>query len=205
MIILSTVVTQPSSFASDGRRLNVALTRAKRHLFLVGSAPALERSAPAFADAVRRCRSSGSSGGSFWPDGRLLLPLAAVSGDNVGPAGGAAAHAVPGAAAGVSGSGGGLASGAAAHSPAAAARSAGPAAGQQTGTQAEPGCEAACSSLPLTTEAEELSLGAASVAASHDDLPVATPSRMAATPGALALSVADADPDVPCFDLLDFC
>lgn len=73
VIILSTTVTRASSasFASDCQRLNVALTRARRHLIVIGCAAALEPSAPAFAEILRVCR---RSPGAFWPMGRLQLP-----------------------------------------------------------------------------------------------------------------------------------
>ncbi|GMH36180.1 hypothetical protein BSKO_04048 [Bryopsis sp. KO-2023] len=43
IIILSTSITQPGPFCSDGQRLNVALTRGKNHMVLVGCLPALQR------------------------------------------------------------------------------------------------------------------------------------------------------------------
>jgi superfamily I DNA and/or RNA helicase len=42
VIILATTTTDPhSEFCSDGARLNVALTRARRHLVVVGAAAVL--------------------------------------------------------------------------------------------------------------------------------------------------------------------
>ena len=41
IIILSTAVTSPGAFSADPKRLNVALTRAKNHLIIVGCSPAL--------------------------------------------------------------------------------------------------------------------------------------------------------------------
>jgi superfamily I DNA and/or RNA helicase len=42
VIILSTTVTRTGAFASDARRLNVALSRAKQHLFIVGKQQHME-------------------------------------------------------------------------------------------------------------------------------------------------------------------
>ena len=76
IIILSTTVTRASSagFASDCQRLNVALTRARRHLIVVGCSSALGNipAAPAFAHILRVCR---RTPGAFWPMGRLQLPV----------------------------------------------------------------------------------------------------------------------------------
>lgn len=44
VIILATTTTNPrSEFCSDGARLNVALTRARRHLVVVGAAAVLSQ------------------------------------------------------------------------------------------------------------------------------------------------------------------
>ena len=53
---------------ADACRLNVALTRARHHLIVVGCAPALQQSAPALAALVAACR---STPGGFSPHGRL--------------------------------------------------------------------------------------------------------------------------------------
>uniref|UniRef100_A0A1D1ZXG7 AAA+ ATPase domain-containing protein n=2 Tax=Auxenochlorella protothecoides TaxID=3075 RepID=A0A1D1ZXG7_AUXPR len=57
VIILSTCVTRPSHFVGDPQRLCVALTRARCHLFLVGSPSALSQSAPAFQALLASCHS----------------------------------------------------------------------------------------------------------------------------------------------------
>ena len=49
VIILSVTVSRPGRFASDAQRLNVALTRARRHLIIVGDLTILPQLAPAFA------------------------------------------------------------------------------------------------------------------------------------------------------------
>jgi len=60
VIILSTAVTVSrgvDGFASDKKRLNVALTRAKTHLVVVGSAAVLAQDSPALKDLIQRARS----------------------------------------------------------------------------------------------------------------------------------------------------
>lgn len=42
VIILTTAITKPTAFAADSQRLNVALTRARHHLMLIGCDPALQ-------------------------------------------------------------------------------------------------------------------------------------------------------------------
>ena len=63
-IVLSLTVSRAGAFAADAQRLNVALTRARHHLFIVGAAPVAQ------ARPSVRCRL-----------GRPLshLPLAACS------------------------------------------------------------------------------------------------------------------------------
>lgn len=78
VIILSTTVTRPGSFAADSCRLNVALTRARHNLVVVGCAPALQQSAPALAALLRKCR---AAPGGYSPGGRLpdQLPVEAAA------------------------------------------------------------------------------------------------------------------------------
>ena len=71
VIVLSTTITRPSTaFASDACRLNVALTRARRNLLLVGCAPVLQQVSPAFALILAKCR---ATPGSYFPGGRPIL------------------------------------------------------------------------------------------------------------------------------------
>jgi hypothetical protein len=58
----------PVCCCADACRLNVALTRAKHNLIIVGCAPALQQSAPAFAALLKQCRNTPSG---FHPGGRL--------------------------------------------------------------------------------------------------------------------------------------
>lgn len=53
---------------ADACRLNVALTRARHNLLVVGCAPALQQSSQAFAALLARCR---STPGGYVPSGRL--------------------------------------------------------------------------------------------------------------------------------------
>jgi hypothetical protein len=65
VILLSTTVTgapgegnsggSAAGFTGDARRLNVALTRARRHLLLFGQRRALGAASPALADVMRVC------------------------------------------------------------------------------------------------------------------------------------------------------
>ena len=58
---MSTAVTHPGPFAADRQRLNVALTRARHHLLLIGHGPALQAMGGALADVVCKCLSRSSS------------------------------------------------------------------------------------------------------------------------------------------------
>lgn len=59
VIILSSATTRPSTFATDACRLNVALTRAKRHLLLVGNVHILSKCMPVFEYILSRAKAQG--------------------------------------------------------------------------------------------------------------------------------------------------
>ena len=59
LIILSTATTKPSSFAADACRLNVAITRAKKNLVLVGNIHMLSKGIPAFNFILSRAKAKG--------------------------------------------------------------------------------------------------------------------------------------------------
>jgi superfamily I DNA and/or RNA helicase len=77
VIVLTTAVTRPGAFAADAARLNVALTRARHNLVLVGCAPALQQSAPAFAALLARAKATpgGYSPGGLPPARAAPSPL----------------------------------------------------------------------------------------------------------------------------------
>lgn len=61
VIILSTTVMQPGDFASDAQRLNVALTRAKHHLIVVGYGPAISTMPGALQALYLTCKDTANS------------------------------------------------------------------------------------------------------------------------------------------------
>lgn len=56
IIILSCCITQPGSFCSDAHRLNVALTRAKSHLVVVGSLRILQKTSWVFDKLIEKAQ-----------------------------------------------------------------------------------------------------------------------------------------------------
>ena len=78
IIILTTVVTgNRASFAGDAQRLNVALTRARRHLVVVGCADALQAAGPAFSRILEASRRAPNV---FWPYGQLRMHMRQADG-----------------------------------------------------------------------------------------------------------------------------
>ena len=70
VIVLTTSTTKSSNFTSDSCRLNVALTRARHNLIVIGHTTALQECAEAFALILKSCK---SSPGGFSTDGKLPL------------------------------------------------------------------------------------------------------------------------------------
>jgi len=70
IIILSTAITKAGAFATDACRLNVALTRARHNMIVVGHTAALTQASPALGALFKECR---SKPGGFWPQGRLVM------------------------------------------------------------------------------------------------------------------------------------
>ena len=56
IILLATTVTHAGNFATDAQRVNVALTRAKHHLLVLGCSHVLRASSPAFKLLLASCQ-----------------------------------------------------------------------------------------------------------------------------------------------------
>ena len=90
IIILTTVVTgSKAAFAGDAQRLNVALTRARRHLVVIGFADALQAAGPAFCRIMETCRRAPNAN-AFWPYGQVRMHMHGAEGkENMMPGKGA--------------------------------------------------------------------------------------------------------------------
>ncbi|GLI60456.1 hypothetical protein VaNZ11_002613, partial [Volvox africanus] len=56
IIFLATTVSRAADFAADAKRLNVALTRGRRHLLVVGAPSALSQTSAVFKEIIRTCQ-----------------------------------------------------------------------------------------------------------------------------------------------------
>lgn len=56
IILLATTITHAGAFATDAHRVNVALTRARHHLIVLGSSQVLHTSSAAFRLLLRSCQ-----------------------------------------------------------------------------------------------------------------------------------------------------
>ncbi|KAG2493974.1 hypothetical protein HYH03_007901 [Edaphochlamys debaryana] len=63
VILLATTVSRAADFAADAKRLNVALTRGRRHLVLVGSSAALSSTSPVFRNIITMAQEAMRPGG----------------------------------------------------------------------------------------------------------------------------------------------
>ncbi|GAX81726.1 hypothetical protein CEUSTIGMA_g9154.t1 [Chlamydomonas eustigma] len=71
IILLATTITRPNEFVADPHRLNVALTRAKRHLIILGNSSVLRQTSAVYNNLVSRCHQKdscyfGSAPSLFW-------------------------------------------------------------------------------------------------------------------------------------------
>lgn len=63
IIILATTITHGGAFVSDVQRLNVAFTRARHHLLVVGCSSVLRSCSPAFRLLLSSCPHMPAAGG----------------------------------------------------------------------------------------------------------------------------------------------
>ena len=63
IIILATTITHGGAFASDVQRVNVALTRARHHLLVLGCSPVLRSCSAAFRMLLASCPNMPAAGG----------------------------------------------------------------------------------------------------------------------------------------------
>ncbi|GLC60082.1 hypothetical protein PLESTB_001571200 [Pleodorina starrii] len=56
VVFLATTVSRAADFAADAKRLNVALTRGRRHLLVVGAPAALSQTSAVFQGIIRTCQ-----------------------------------------------------------------------------------------------------------------------------------------------------
>lgn len=88
VVILATTISRPGPFVGDAQRLNVALTRARRHLLVVGAPAALRQTSPVFDAIMRRCQAAmAAAASSARPPQHHQLPPRVASGGGGRPEG----------------------------------------------------------------------------------------------------------------------